>query len=69
MSEQAVGGQVGGGLGGVCRQGVIKEEWAEVRAAMDQGAKEVGEAAKEEGAKVQVAIELGAKEAEEGGWQ
>ena len=64
VAGQAVGGQVGGGLGGVCRQGVIKEEGAEVRAAMDQGAKEVGEAAKEEGAKVQVAIELGAKEAD-----
>ena len=69
MSEQAVGGQVGGGLGVVGRQGVVKEEGAKVRAAMNQGAKEVGEAAKEEGAKVQVAIELGAKEAEEGGWQ
>ena len=56
-------------MGGVGRQGVVKEDGAKVRAAMDQGAKEVGEAAKEEGAKVQVAIELGAKEAEEGGWQ
>ena len=67
--RQAVGGQVGGGLGGVGRQGVVKEEGAKVRAAMNQGAKEVGEAAKEEGAKVQVAIELGAKEADEGGWR
>ena len=56
-------------MGGVGRQGVVKEDGAKVRAAMDQGAKEVGEAAKGEVAKVQVTIELGAKEAEEGGWQ
>ena len=35
-------------MGGVGRQGVVKEDGAKVRAAMDQGAKEVGEAAKGE---------------------
>ena len=51
-------------MGGVGRQGVVKEGEAKVRAAMDQGAKEVGEAAKGEGVEVQVAMELGAKEAD-----
>ena len=52
VARQAVGGQVGGGLGVVGRQGVVKEDGAKVRAAMDQGAKEVGEAAKGEGVEV-----------------